>query len=62
MAVAARSADPLSQGDPDELAGADDSRRSQSTGSTHDRGSRLSDITPDPLVGRSVDAGGTRAG
>src|SRR5512138_1470680 len=62
MAVAARSADPLSQSDPDELDRAHDPRRTQSAGPSHDRGGGLSDVAVDPVVDRRLDARRAGAG
>ena len=61
-ASARRVAEPVSQGDSDQLDRADDSRRTQSSGASHDRGGRLSNAASDPLVDREMDARRAGAG
>src|SRR5262245_50437132 len=62
MALATRSADPLSQGDSHAVDLADDSRRPQSAGATDDGGDWTSDAAADSLERGAMDARRSAAG
>ena len=56
LAVATRSADPLSQGNTNFVAASWDTRRAQSTSASHDGRSRVSDTATDSLVDRALES------